>query len=50
MIKRILWKKQGLCYECSEKGEIDFKGRIPWKHNSTSSRNDERGYDLFNSK
>ena len=47
---RFPWKKQGLCYECSEKGEIDFKGRIPWKHNSTSSRNDERGYDLFNSK
>ena len=45
-----LWKKQGLCFECSEKGEIDFKGRIPWKHTSTSSRNDERGYDLFNSK
>lgn len=47
---RSLWKKQGLCSECSEKEEIYFKGRIPWKHNSTSSRNDERGYDLFNSK
>ena len=47
---RSLWKKQGLCFECSEKGEIDFKGRIPWKNTSTSSRNDERGYDLFNSK
>ena len=45
-----LWKKQGLCSECSEKEEIYFKGRIPWKHTSTSSRNDERGYDLFNSK
>ena len=38
------------CYTIDEKGEIDFKGRIPWKHNYTSSRNDERGYDLFNSK
>ena len=47
---RSLWKKQGLCFECSEKGEIDFKGKIPWKNTSTSSRNDERGYDLFNSK
>ena len=47
---RSLWKKQGLCSECSEKEEIYFKGRIPWKHTSTSSRNDERGYDLFNSK
>lgn len=47
---RSLWKNYGLCSECSEKGEIDFKGRIPWKHTSTSSRNDERGYDLFNSK
>ena len=47
---RSLWKKQGLCSECNEKEEIYFKGRIPWKHTSTSSRNDERGYDLFNSK
>ena len=44
------WKNYGLCSECNEKREIDFKGRIPWKHTSTSSRNDERGYDLFNSK
>lgn len=44
------WEKYGLCSECNEKREIDFKGRIPWKHTSTSSRNDERGYDLFNSK
>lgn len=44
------WKNYGLCSECNEKVEIDFKGRIPWKHTSTSSRNDERGYDLFNSK
>ena len=47
---RSLWKKQGLCSECNEKEEIYFKGRIPWKHTSTSSRNDEKGYDLFNSK
>ena len=45
-----LWKNNGLCFECSEKEEIDFKGRIPWKDTSTSSRNDEKGYDLFNSK
>ena len=44
------WKNYGLCSECNEKREIDFKGRIPWKHTSTSSRNDEKGYDLFNSK
>ena len=47
---RIPWGNCELCSECNEKREIDFKGRIPWKHNSTSSRNDERGYDLFNSK
>lgn len=47
---RSLWKNYGLCSECNEKEEIYFKGRIPWKHTSTSSRNDERGYDLFNSK
>ena len=47
---RIPWKNYGLCSECNEKREIDFKGRIPWKHASTSSRNDERGYNLFNSK
>lgn len=44
------WENYGLCSECNEKREIDFKGRIPWKHTFTSSRNDERGYDLFNSK
>lgn len=44
------WENYGLCSECNEKMEIDFKGRIPWKHTSTSSRNDERGYNLFNSK
>ena len=44
------WENYGLCSECNEKREIDFKGRIPWKHASTSSRNDERGYNLFNSK
>ena len=47
---RIPWKNYELCSECNEKREIDFKGRIPWKRTSTSSRNDERGYDLFNSK
>lgn len=31
-----------------EKVETDVEGKIPWKH--TSSRNDEKGYDLFNSK
>lgn len=44
------WENYGLCFECNEKEEIDFKGRIPWKDTSTSSRNDDRGYNLFNSK
>ena len=47
---RYLWKNNGLCFECSEKVETEIWGKIPWKHTSTSSRNDERGYDLFNSK
>ena len=47
---RYLWKNNGLCFECSEKVETEIWGKIPWKHNSTSSRNDEKGYDLFNSK
>ena len=47
---RSLWKKQRLCFECNEKIETETWGKIPWKHTSTSSRNDERGYDLFNSK
>ena len=44
------WKNYGLCSECNEKVETETWGKIPWKHTSTSSRNDERGYDLFNSK
>ena len=44
------WKNYGLCFECSEKVETEIWGKIPWKHTSTSSRNDERGYNLFNSK
>ena len=40
----------GLCFECNEKVETETCGKIPWKHTSTSSRNDERGYNLFNSK
>ena len=47
---RYLWKNNGLCFECSEKVETEIWGKIPWKHTSTSSRNDERGYNLFNSK
>ena len=44
------WKNYELCSECNEKIETETWGKIPWKHTSTSSRNDERGYDLFNSK
>ena len=44
------WKNYRLCSECNEKIETETWGKIPWKHTSTSSRNDERGYDLFNSK
>ena len=44
------WKNDGLCSECNEKIKTETWGKIPWKHNSTSSRNDEKGYDLFNSK
>ena len=47
---RIPWKNYGLCSECNEKIKTETWGKIPWKHNSTSSRNDEKGYDLFNSK
>ena len=42
------WKNYRLCSECNEKVETDVEGKIPWKH--TFSRNDERGYNLFNSK
>ena len=34
----------------NEKIKTETWGKIPWKHTSTSSRNDERGYNLFNSK
>lgn len=44
------WKNYRLCSECNEKIKTETWGKIPWKHTSTSSRNDERGYDLFNSK
>ena len=44
------WRNCGLCFECNKKMETEARGKIPWKHNSTSSRNDEKGYDLFNSK
>ena len=47
---RIPWKNYELCSECNEKIKTETWGKIPWKHNSTSSRNDEKGYDLFNSK
>ena len=47
---RYPWGNCGLCFECNEKEETETWGKIPWKHTSTSSRNDERGYDLFNSK
>ena len=47
---RIPWKNYELCSECNEKIKTEIWGKIPWKHTSTSSRNDERGYDLFNSK
>ena len=46
-----LWKKQGLCSECNEKIKTETWGKIPWNHHTYAfSRNDERGYDLFNSK
>lgn len=45
------WKNYGLCSECNEKIKTETWGKIPWNHHTyTSSRNDERGYDLFNSK
>ena len=50
----IPWKDYyGLCFECNNKMEtiVDGKGKIPWNHNMNfSSRNDEKGYNLFNSK
>ena len=49
---RIPWKNYGLCFECNEKMETEARGKIPWNRtmNNFSSRNDERGYNLFNSK
>lgn len=49
---RYPWRNCGLCFECNEKEEIETWGKIPWNRNMNkfSSRNDERGYNLFNSK
>ena len=49
---RYPWGNCGLCFECNEKEETETWGKIPWNHNMNkfSSRNDERGYNLFNSK
>ena len=49
---RYPWGNCGLCFECNEKGETETRGKIPWNRNMNnfSSRNDERGYNLFNSK
>ena len=45
------WKNYGLCSECNEKIKTETWGKIPWRTmNIFSSGNDERGYDLFNSK
>lgn len=49
---RYPWENCGLCFECNEKVETETRGKIPWNRNMNnfSSRSDERGYDLFNSK
>ena len=49
---RYPWGNCGLCFECNEKEETETWGKIPWNRNMNkfSSRNDERGYNLFNSK
>ena len=49
---RYPWGNYGLCFECNEKIETETRGKIPWNRNMNnfSSRNDERGYNLFNSK
>lgn len=58
---RIPWKNYGhhypwgncvLCFECNEKVETETWGKIPWNRNMNNfpSRNDERGYNLFNSR
>lgn len=44
------WENYELCFECNEKIEIETWGKIPWNHNYVSFRNDERGYNLFNSR
>lgn len=45
------WKNYELCSECNEKIKTETWGKIPWNHHTyVFSRNDERGYDLFNSK
>ena len=53
---RYPWGNCGLCFECNEKIETETWtetwGKIPWNRtmNNFSSGNDERGYNLFNSK
>lgn len=49
---RYPWGNCGLCFECNEKINTDIEGKIPWNHNMNNfpSRNDERGYNLFNSR
>ena len=46
------WKNYNLCFESNDKVETEVKSKIPWDHtmDSPSSRNDEKGYNLFNSK
>ena len=48
----IPWKNYyGHCFECNNKKETTVKSKIPWKHTKNfSSINNERGYNLFNSK
>lgn len=49
---RYPWGNCGLCFECNEKINTDIEGKIPWNRNMNNfpSRNDERGYNLFNSR
>lgn len=49
---RIPWGNCELCFECNEKINTDIEGKIPWNRNMNNfpSRNDERGYSLFNSR
>jgi hypothetical protein len=49
---KIPWKNYyGLCFECNNKIETTVDSKIPWNHTvNFSFRNDERGYNLFNSK